>query len=59
MWCWRRLEKISYKEKMTNEKVLEQVKEKTKILKVIVRKKNNRTGHVLRGDGLLKEVIEG
>jgi hypothetical protein len=32
MWCWRRMEKIKWSEKVTNE-VIERIGEKRKILK--------------------------
>ena len=28
MWCWRRMEKIQWSEKVTNEQVLERIGEK-------------------------------
>ena len=59
MWLWRRMEKISWKEKRTNESVLEMVGEQRKLVDVIIQRKKNWIGHVLRGDGLLKEVMEG
>ena len=59
MWIWRKMEKISWKDKMLNEQVLGVVKEKRTIMNVITESKKMWIGHILRGDGLLKEVIEG
>ena len=59
MWLWRRMEKISWKEKKTNENVLEMVGETSKLVDIILEWKKNWIGHVLRGDELLKEVMEG
>ena len=59
MWLWRRMEKISWTEKMTNEAVLKIVGEKQRMVEVIIQRKKNWIGHVVRGDGLLREVIEG
>jgi hypothetical protein len=59
MWLWRRMEKVSWKEKKTNIEVLEIVGEKRILVDTIVQRKKNWIGHVLRGDGLLKEVMEG
>ena len=53
------MEKISWKEKKTNENVLEMVGDTRKLVHVILERKKNWIGHVLRGDGLLKEVMEG
>src|SRR2546426_2270861 len=44
---------------MTNEKVLESVGESRKLVETIVQRKKNWIGHVLRGEGLLREVMEG
>src|SRR5579863_120853 len=59
MWIWRRMEKVSYKDRKTNEEVLDMVGEKRSLLETIVRRKKNWIGHILRGEGLLKDVIEG
>jgi hypothetical protein len=59
MWCWRRMEKISWTDRMTNEEVLHRVKEEWNILHTIKRRKSNWIGHILRRNSLLKHVIEG
>ena len=59
MWIWRRMEKISWKDKVRNEQVLEIVKEKTTRIDVIRSRKKKWIEHVLRGNGRLKETIEG
>ena len=62
MWIWRRLENISWKQKIRNEEVLRRVKEnRCWITTIFRRQKNNWIGHVglLRGDGLLRDVMEG
>lgn len=59
MWIWRRMERVSWKEKKSNEEVLNAVREERSILETIVKRKKNWLGHILRGDGLLKDVIEG
>jgi len=43
----------------TNEQVLSAVGERRKIIETIVNRKKNWIGHILRGDGLLNDVIEG
>jgi hypothetical protein len=47
MWCWRRIEKISWNDHVRNEEVFLRVK------------KANWIGHVLRRNCLLQQVIEG
>src|SRR4029077_20838818 len=59
MWMWKRMEKVSYKDEVTNKDVLKRVEEKRRVMKKIHSRKNNRVGHVARGEGMLKEVLEG
>ena len=60
MWCWRRMEKISWTDHVRNEEVLLRVKEKRNILhEISKRKEANWTGHILRRKCLLQQVIEG
>jgi hypothetical protein len=59
MWCWRRMEKISWTNRVRNEEVLHRVKEERNILHTIKRRKANWIGHILRRNCLLKHVIEG
>ena len=59
MWIWRRLENISWEQKIRNEEVLRRVKENRCLITTIYRRQKNWIGHILRGDGLLKDVIEG
>ena len=59
MWLWRRMEKISYTERVTNEEVLRRVGEERQLLNLIRNRKKNWIEHILRGDGIVKEVIEG
>ena len=58
MWCWRRMEKISWTEHVRNE-VLLRVKEQRNILHEISKRKANWIGHILRRNCLLQRVIEG
>ena len=61
MWCCRRMEKIKCSEKMTNEQVLERIREITRriLLNNIQRRKVNWIGHILRRNCLLHDAIEG
>ena len=59
MWCWRRMEKISWADNVRNEEVLLRVNEKRNILHEIRKRKANWIGHILRRNFLLKQVIEG
>jgi hypothetical protein len=57
MWCWRRMEKISWTDRVRNEEVLLTVKEKRNIVHTIKRRKVNWIGHILCRNSLLKHVI--
>ena len=59
MWLWRRMEKISWKDKILNVEVLRRVGVERDLMNMLRSRKKSWIGHVLRGDGLLKEVIEG
>ena len=59
MWVWRRMLKISWTEKISNEEVLMRVEEQRSILNIISRRKHSWIGHILRHDGLLKTILEG
>ena len=59
MWIWRRMEKVSWVERKTNDDVLIMVKEKRELLNRVTKTKKRWIGHIVRGNGLLKEVIEG
>jgi hypothetical protein len=59
MWCWRRIEKISWTDRVRNVEVLHRVKEERNILHTVKRKKANWVGHILRRNCILNHVIEG
>jgi hypothetical protein len=59
MWCWRRVEKISWTDRVRNEEVLHRVKEERNIVLTVKRRNANWIGHILRRNCLLKHVIEG
>ena len=53
------MEKIKWSEKVTNEQVLDRIGEKRKLLNIILRRKANWIGHILRRNCLLHDAIEG
>ena len=53
------MEKISWMAKKTDLEILEQVGESRRLVDIIVKRKKNWIGRVLRGEGLLREVMEG
>jgi hypothetical protein len=59
MWYYRRMEKMSWTDRVRNEEVLQRVKEEWNILHTINRRKANWIGHILRRNCLLKHFIKG
>jgi len=53
------MEKISWRTHTTNEEVLALVGERRKLLNVITQRKKRWLGHILRGESLVKDVLEG
>jgi len=58
MWCWRRMEKISWADHVRNEDVLLRVKEQRNVLHEIRKRKTNWIVHILRRTCLLQRIIE-
>jgi hypothetical protein len=58
MWCWRRMEKISWSDRLIN-KVLQRAKEERNILLTTKRRKANWIGNILRRNCVIYSVIEG
>jgi hypothetical protein len=56
MWCWRRMEKISWPDRVRNEEVLHRVKEERNIVHTIKRRKANWIDHILPRNCLLTLV---
>jgi hypothetical protein len=59
IWIWRRRCKISWTDHITNKDVLRIVGEKRSLMETVRRRQKNWIGHVLRGDCLLRTVLEG
>src|ERR1700733_13483073 len=58
MWTWRKMERISWTERKTNEEVLDMIGEVRKLMKTIRERQRKWIGHILRGESLLRMVIE-
>ena len=59
IWCWRKMEKISWTDYVRNEEALLRVKEQRNILHEISKRKASWIGQVLRRNCLLQQRIEG
>jgi len=59
IWCWRRMENISWTDLMRNDEVFQSAKLERNILQTIRRRKASWTGHILSRKRILKHVIGG
>jgi len=59
MWCYRRMLRISWMDRVTNVEVLERLSDAKLLWNNIVRRRNEWIGHIMRHEGLLKLIIEG
>ncbi|GFR59213.1 UDP-glucuronosyltransferase 2A1-like [Elysia marginata] len=59
MWIYRRLAKISWKDKKTNQEVCDHLGTKREIAKAIKTRKIKYFGHIKRLTSFLKDVLEG
>lgn len=59
MWCFEKMLKIPWIGRVTNEEVLNKIKEKRQLWKSIQSRRDKMIGHILRNRSLLKTIIEG
>ena len=60
LWCWRRMLQISWKDRVTNEQVIQQIRPGETLESVIIRMFIRYGGHVLRRDGSMeKDLMTG
>ena len=59
MWCYRRMLKISWTERVTNEAVLRRIKPKNNLYKTIQTKILKYFGHIIRRQNLQRTLLDG
>jgi hypothetical protein len=59
MWMWSKMENILWSDRIRNEEIPRRVGEVRKLVNLIQCRKRNWIGHIVRGQGILKEVLEG
>ena len=59
LWIWRRMEKISWTENITNEGVLKREEESRALLETMRNRQYQWIFHILRGNSILTTVLEG
>lgn len=58
-WCFKVMFEIPWTVRVTDENVLDEIKEKRLLCKSIQSRRDKMTGHILRHEDLLKKIIEG
>ena len=59
MWCFRRMERVSWKQRMKNTIVLKKVGTKRQLLAIIKERKLKYFGHIKRSNSIQKFILEG
>ena len=59
MWCYRRVLRISWTDRITNEEVLRRISCKERLLNTLNERKLAFIGHILRTNGLEKRLLTG
>ena len=59
MWCWRRMMRVSWTERRSNENILESIGSEREMLKVMGRRQMAFLGHIMREDGLENLTVTG
>lgn len=59
LWCYRRMLKIKWTDRISNLEVLERINEGRTLMKTIQKRRSTLIGHILRHEGLLHTIIEG
>ncbi|KAI5715577.1 hypothetical protein M8J77_018806 [Diaphorina citri] len=59
MWCWRKMNKIKWTERMSNERVLQMVGERRQIMNMLEERRHRWIGHLYRHNDFMVAIIEG
>ena len=59
IWCYRRMLKIRWVDRVTNEEVLDRIGEKRMFWHMLTKRRDRLVGHILRHQGLVNLVLEG
>src|SRR6476469_4575553 len=58
IWVWRKMSKVIWSDRKMNEEILGLMREERNTIRTIWERKMNWIGHIVRGDGLMKLVLE-
>ena len=59
MWCWRRMLKVGWTERRSNENILETIGSEREMLKMVRKRQMTFLGHIMREDGLENLTLTG
>ena len=59
MWIYRRMLKVSYTDKVSNEEILRRVGGKRNLVRMIKTRKMQYFGHIVRADGMQRLLLDG
>ena len=59
VWCYRRMLKIPWMDRVTNEEVIRRMKETPCLWKTLQKRRDIWIGHIIRQEGLVKTILEG
>ena len=59
IWCYRRMLKIRWVDRVTNEEVLNRIGEKRNFWHILTKRRDRLVGHILRHEGIVNLVLEG
>jgi len=57
-WCWRRILKIKWTDRITNEEVFQRVKEERLLLKMLNNRRYSWIGHIIRNNEFVVNIME-
>jgi hypothetical protein len=58
-WCWIRMLKIKWTNRITNEEVFQRVKEERILLKILDNRRHLWIGHIIRHNEFVANILEG
>lgn len=58
-WCWRRMLKIKWTDRVTNEEVLQRAEEERTLLKTLKSRRHSWIGHIIRHNEFVTNIVEG
>jgi hypothetical protein len=58
-WCWRRMLKIKWTDRIKNDEVFQRTKEERLLLTILINRRHLYIGHIIRHNEFLLNILEG